>query len=49
MSVNQTLGQVQEDGSTKEIACRRVMRVSERTIDKEGRPLLIPDIEIEGW
>jgi hypothetical protein len=49
MSVNQTLSQVQEDGSTKEIVCRRVMRVIERTIDKEGEPLLIPDIEIEGW
>ncbi len=49
MSVNQTLSQVQEDGSTKEITCRRVMRVIERTIDKKGQPLLIPDIEIEGW
>lgn len=25
------------------------MRVIERTTDKEGEPLLIPDIEIEGW
>jgi Transposase DDE domain group 1 len=48
-SVHQTLSQDQEDGSKKEITCRRVMRVIERTIDKEGQPLLIPDIEIEGW
>lgn len=25
------------------------MRVIERTIDKKGQPLLIPDIELEGW
>lgn len=28
---------------------RRVMRVTERTIDKKGQALLIPEIEIEGW
>jgi hypothetical protein len=28
---------------------RRVMRVIERTIDKHGQQLLIPEIEIEGW
>ena len=28
---------------------RRVMRVIERTIDKRGQQLLVPDIEIEGW
>ncbi len=28
---------------------RRVMRVVERTIDKRGQHLLVPDIEIEGW
>ncbi len=28
---------------------RRVMRVIERTIDKHGQVLLVPDIEIEGW
>jgi hypothetical protein len=28
---------------------RRVMRVTERTIDKRGQPLLVPEIEIEGW
>lgn len=28
---------------------RRVMRVVERTIDRRGQHLLVPDIEIEGW
>jgi hypothetical protein len=28
---------------------RRVMRVVERTIDKRGQHLLVPEIEIEGW
>lgn len=32
-----------------EYPLRRVMRVIERTIDKHGQHLLIPDIEIEGW
>jgi len=37
------------DGEQQELTFRRVMRVIERTIDKKGQPLLIPDIEIEGW
>lgn len=32
-----------------EYRLRRVMRVIERTIDKRGQSLLIPDVEIEGW
>lgn len=28
---------------------RRVMRVIERTIDKKGQSLLVPDIAMEGW
>lgn len=28
---------------------RRVIRISERTIDKHGQALLIPEIELEGW
>lgn len=28
---------------------RRVMRITERTIDKHGQALLVPEIEIEGW
>jgi hypothetical protein len=25
------------------------MRVTERTIDKKGQPLLLPEVELEGW
>jgi len=32
-----------------EYLLRRVMRVIERTIDKHGQQLLVPEIEIEGW
>lgn len=28
---------------------RRVMRVVERTVDKRGQHLLVPEIEVEGW
>ncbi len=35
------------DGS--EYTLRRVMRVIERTVDKHGQHLVIPEIEIEGW
>ena len=38
-----------ENGEKQELTFRRVMRVIERTIDKKGQPLLIPDIELEGW
>ena len=37
------------DGIERTITLRRVMRVIERTIDKKGERLLVPDIEIEGW
>jgi hypothetical protein len=37
------------NGEQQELTFRRVMRVIERTIDKKGQPLLIPDIELEGW
>ena len=43
-SVQETQAQ---DGKT--YRCRRVMRVIERTIDKNGQMLLLPEIEIEGW
>jgi len=33
----------------KDYNFRRVMRVIERTIDKRGQLLLVPEIEIEGW
>lgn len=32
-----------------EYRLRRVMRVTERTIDRKGQALLVPEIEIEGW
>jgi hypothetical protein len=32
-----------------EYRLRRVMRVVERTIDRHGQTLLIPEVEIEGW
>jgi Transposase DDE domain group 1 len=37
------------DGIERTITLRRVMRVIERTIDKKGQRLLVPDIELEGW
>jgi hypothetical protein len=37
------------NGQEKELSFRRVMRVTERTIDKKGQQLLIPEIELEGW
>lgn len=38
-----------DQGVKRTYTFRRVMRVTERTIDKKGQPLLIPDIELEGW
>jgi len=38
-----------ENGNQQTCAFRRVMRVTERTIDKKGQPLLVPDIELDGW
>jgi hypothetical protein len=32
-----------------EYGVRRVMRVTERTIDKHAQALLVPEIELEGW
>jgi hypothetical protein len=32
-----------------EYTIRRVMRIVERTIDKHGQHLVIPEIEVEGW
>lgn len=37
------------DGVERTISLRRVMRVTERTTDKKGQMLLVPDIELEGW
>lgn len=38
-----------EDGNDKTIKVRRVVRATERYIDRHGQRLLVPDIEIEGW
>ena len=35
------------DGRTRYF--RRVIRVTERTIDRHGQPLLVPEIVVEGW
>lgn len=48
-SVKEKESVTDENGATKIYTFRRVMRVTERTIDKKGQPLLIPDIELEGW
>lgn len=40
---------VDDKGEDRELKCRRVIRVVERTIDKNGQHLLEPDIELEGW
>jgi hypothetical protein len=37
------------DGIERSINMRRVTRVIERTHDKKGEPLLVPDIELDGW
>jgi hypothetical protein len=37
------------DGVERTISLRRVMRIIERTTDKKGQMLLVPDIELEGW
>ena len=39
----------EETGEKRELRCRRVVRVIERTIDKKGQGLLEPEIELEGW
>ena len=36
-------------GTQHELACHRVIRVTERGVDKKGQLLLEPDIELEGW
>jgi hypothetical protein len=40
---------VEQSYGEKTYRFRRVMRVSERSIDKQGQQLLLPEIEIEGW
>lgn len=43
------LEQKDEDGKTKEVKMRRVVRFIERTIDNQGQVLLIPEQEIDFW
>jgi hypothetical protein len=38
-----------ENGQEQEYSFRRIVRVVERTIDKKGQPLLLPETELEGW
>ena len=49
INVQDTHTWTDENGEKREITCRRVVRVTERTIDKKGQLLLEPDIELEGW
>lgn len=46
-----TLFEVQETRriNGEDVSLRRVMRVTERTIDRHGQILLVPDITLEGW
>jgi len=48
-SVRDTHSWKDETGQKHELSCRRVIRVTERTIDKKGQLLLEPDITLEGW
>ncbi len=41
--------QERQEHEGKPYIFNRVMRVTERTIDKGGQLLLVPDIEVEGW
>ncbi len=38
-----------ENDEEQTIKVRRVLRATQRNFDKNGDPLLIPDIEVEGW
>lgn len=49
LSVQEKETVADENGAKKTYTFRRVIRVTERTIDKKGQPLLIPEIELEGW
>jgi hypothetical protein len=48
-SVKEKHSFIDADGIERSVTLRRVMRVTERTIDKKGQMLLEPDIELEGW
>ena len=44
-----TVYEEQVDGQGRAFTFRRVMRVTERTSDKHGQCLMLPEIEVEGW
>lgn len=48
-SVKEKLSFTDANGIERTVTLRRVMRVTERSIDKKGQMLLEPDIELEGW
>ena len=48
-SVSEQHSATDENGQEQEYSFRRVVRVTERTIDKKGQQLLIPETELEGW
>jgi hypothetical protein len=39
----------EENDAEKTIKLRRILRATQRNFEKDGTPLLIPDVEIEGW
>lgn len=38
-----------QQANGQQVSLRRVMQVTERTIDKHGQCLLLPEISVEGW
>lgn len=40
---------VEETEAGKSYHCRRVIRITQRSIDKKGQRLLIPQIQLDGW
>jgi len=40
---------ISREAEGQTVALRRVIRLVERTIDRHGQRLLVPDIEVEGW
>jgi Transposase DDE domain group 1 len=40
---------ITRDAEGQSVAMRRVINLVERTIDRHGQRLLVPDIEVEGW
>ena len=40
---------VEQEKDGQDYAFRRVVRVTERTIDKRGQALLLPEVALEGW